>query len=245
MLIEWLLELKDNIDRHGIRWGVLFALYAVYRKERRNYLLDKRDEAMFHNQRIIMERLGVSEQWRGQVKASNYEDLLNLRRSFSSSQMDMHQGNQLRRVIRMLKALLSSFSKKLAALIIAAAVTALNNKFGFELNSDAIYGLYAVTIAYIAGQSHVDAKKAISKAANSIAAAVTESAATTDGTPIQTITAMPMSYNEMLPYLQDINKDLTDVYDALKSGRYNDQTQRALNIAMTVHEYLKSQNKGA
>lgn len=98
MLIEWLLELKDNIDRHGIRWGILFALYAVYRKERRNYLLDKRDEAIFHNQRIIMERLECSDQWRGQVKASNYEDLLNLRRSFSSSPKANQWANQLRRV---------------------------------------------------------------------------------------------------------------------------------------------------
>lgn len=148
-----------------------------------------------------------------------------------------------RRVRWMLKALLSSFSKKLAALTIAAAVTALNKKFGLDLDSEAIYGLYGVTIAYIAGQSHVDAKKLITKAANSIAAAVTESAATTDGSPIQTITAMPMSYNEMLPYLNDISDDLTKVYDALKSGRYNDQTQNALNIAMTVHEYLKHQHK--
>lgn len=223
----------------------MFALYAVYRKERRNFLLDKRDEAMFHNQRIIMERLGVSDQWRGQVRASNYEDLQSLRRSFSSSRRGIHPANQLRRVRRMIKALTSSFSKKLAALIITAAISALNTKFGLDLSSESIYGLYGVTIAYIAGQSHVDAKKLISKATNSIAAAVTESAATTDGSPITTITAMPMSYNEMLPYLQDINKDLTDVYDALKSGRYNDQTQRALNIAMTVHEYLKHQNKGA
>lgn len=145
----------------------------------------------------------------------------------------------------LISALTSSFSKKLAALIITAAISALNNKFGLELNSETIYGLYAVTIAYIAGQSHVDAKRLISNATNNLAAAVTESAATTDGSPIQTITAMPMSYNEMLPYMQGINKDLTEVYDALKSGRYNDQTQHALNIAMTVHEYLKSQNKGA
>jgi phi LC3 family holin len=66
LIIDFLIELKDSIDRHGIRWGVLFTLFAVYRKERRNYHLDRRDERhhdhfteILANQRAIMDKLGV------------------------------------------------------------------------------------------------------------------------------------------------------------------------------------------
>ena len=195
----------------------------------------------------ILERLErmTGERYDGRQGFSNLVRTRYIKNYYSYLHRGIELANRQRRVKTMLQALTSSFSKKLAALIITAAISALNTKFGLDLSSEAIYGLYAITIAYIAGQSHVDAKKIISKATNSIAAAVTESAATTDGSPIQTITAMPMSYNEMIPYLNEINKELTDVYDALKSGRFTDQTQNALNIAMTVHEYLKSQSKGA
>lgn len=195
----------------------------------------------------ILERLEqiTGERYDGRQDFSKLVRTRYIKNYYSYLRKGIELANRQRRVKTMLQALTSSFSKKLAALIITAAISSLNKKFGLDLSPEAIYGLYGVTIAYIAGQSHVDAKKLISKATNSIAAAVTESAATIDGSPIQTITAMPMSYNEMLPYLQDINKDLTDVYDTLQRGRYNDQTQHALNIAMTVHEYLKSQNKGA
>lgn len=66
MLLEILAELKDNIDKHGIRWGLVLTLYAIYRKERRNYRLDQRDifhnayfAAILANQRVIMDKLGV------------------------------------------------------------------------------------------------------------------------------------------------------------------------------------------
>lgn len=79
MLIDFLYQLKESIDRHGIRWGVVLTIIVMYRKELRNMRLDKRDEAIFNNQRIIMEKLGVVDQWNGQPKLSD-ADLLNLKR---------------------------------------------------------------------------------------------------------------------------------------------------------------------
>jgi phi LC3 family holin len=76
MLVEFLYELKDQIDRHGIRWGVIFTLFVVYRKELRNKRLDLRDDAMFINQRIIMDHLGIGDQYHGQPIVS-HKDLAN------------------------------------------------------------------------------------------------------------------------------------------------------------------------
>jgi uncharacterized membrane protein len=79
MLIEWLWEIKEGIDKHGIRVGLILTLFVMYRKELRNMRLDLRDEAMFHNQHVIMESLGLIDQWHGLVKIS-HRDLLNLKK---------------------------------------------------------------------------------------------------------------------------------------------------------------------
>jgi phi LC3 family holin len=101
MLIDFILELRDSIDKHGIRWGVALTLYALFRKERRNTRLDQRDADIFHNQLILMTALGVDKQWRGQVtpyqsqEAKSYEKLLQL------SQMGLSQVQLKRRVKKM------------------------------------------------------------------------------------------------------------------------------------------------
>jgi uncharacterized membrane protein len=101
MLIDWLLELKDSIDRHGIRMGVIITLYALFRKERRNMRLDQRDADVFHNQRVIMEKLGVADQWKGQAIPFQSEEVKSLRKLYSSSQVVIQQVNQLRRKKKM------------------------------------------------------------------------------------------------------------------------------------------------
>lgn len=84
MLIEWILELKDSIDKHGLRLGVVFTLYAIYRKEKRNNRLDRRDIDLFHNDFVIMKALGVEKEWRGQLKISSDTDLMSLKRLLQS-----------------------------------------------------------------------------------------------------------------------------------------------------------------
>lgn len=85
MWIEGLLELKDSIDKHGLRLGVVFTLYAIYRKERRNKRLDQRDVDIFHNQKIIMGKLGVEHEWRGQLEILNDTEVQSLKKLFKSS----------------------------------------------------------------------------------------------------------------------------------------------------------------
>jgi hypothetical protein len=70
MILEWLAELKNQVDKHGIRWGMALTLYAIYRKERRNYRLDQRDilhnayfAAILANQRLILKAMGREDEW--------------------------------------------------------------------------------------------------------------------------------------------------------------------------------------
>jgi hypothetical protein len=237
VLIEWLAEIKNNVNEHGIRWGLALSLYALFRKERRNFRLDKRDEAIFHNLRVIMEKLEVLDQWHGPVKISSW-DQPNYKKLFSSLRKEAQQGNQLRRKKKMLKYLSSSISKKLIAFLVAAAVTALNSKLGLNLNADSIYGIIGLAIAYIAGQSHVDAKKAISSAVNSVSSAVIEASATTDGSPLTTIISPPMTFEQLQPYITDVHNVINKIFAQVSSGKYTDSTQNAINMYMTLHDYF-------
>jgi uncharacterized membrane protein len=101
MIIDWLLELRTYIDEHGIRMGVIFTLYALFRKERRNARLDQRDADVFHNQKLIMQSIGVGDQWRGQVTPFQSEEVQSLKKLLQSLQVVLKQVHQQRRVKKM------------------------------------------------------------------------------------------------------------------------------------------------
>jgi hypothetical protein len=237
-MYDAILELIRSLFNHGISWGSLIAfLIFLNRLQRANqYKLWNSDVS--HNLKILMELWGVGDQWRGQVGISKNEEVQNLKKLYSSLQVAINQVYPQRRNRTMIKALTSSISKKLIAFLVAAAVTALNSKLGLNLNADSIYGIIGLAIAYIAGQSHVDAKKAISNAVNAVSTAVVESAATTDGSPITTVVAPPMSYEDMLPYITEVHADINKIFEQVKSGKYTDSTQQAINAYMTLHDYF-------
>lgn len=136
------------------------------------------------------------------------------------------------------KALGSSLSKKLVAFIITAVVTALNGKFNLNIDPNGIYGLYGLAIAYILGQSHVDAKKAISNAINATSQVAAASSIPTQGNSIKTIISPPMSFSDMEPYINEVHTEINNLYNQIQSGKYNDSVQQAASIYMTLHEYL-------
>jgi hypothetical protein len=134
--------------------------------------------------------------------------------------------------------------RNLTYFLVGLAVSILNSKLGLNIDANSITTLWGVILALILREAHFNMKSFISGAVNGVSAAAQQAAVTTTGTPIQTVTAPPMSYEQMVPYLQDISKEMTAVYDAIKTGKYNESTQQAINVAMTLHEYL-TKNKGA
>jgi hypothetical protein len=59
-----LYDLVYDIEHNGIRWVTVIGFYTLYNKERRNHLLNKRDAALFHNLKILMEDRGLGDQWK-------------------------------------------------------------------------------------------------------------------------------------------------------------------------------------
>jgi uncharacterized membrane protein len=131
MLIEWLYELKESIDKHGIRFGLIFALYAIYRKERRNSRLDQRDADVFHNQRVIMEKLGVDSEWRGQSSPFQSEEVKSFKKLYSLLRKEIQQEYQKRRVVKMNQSNINWISLIPA---VAGAIKLILQPFGIDIS---------------------------------------------------------------------------------------------------------------
>lgn len=58
----------------------------------------------------------------------------------------------------------SNLSKKLTVTITATLLIALNDKFSLQMSQETIYVIAGIVATYVAGQSHVDAKKETNKA---------------------------------------------------------------------------------
>ncbi|MDB5054924.1 MAG: hypothetical protein JWM44_2974, partial [Bacilli bacterium] len=111
---------------------------------------------IFHNQKVIMDKLGVGDQWRGQASPFQSEEAKSLRKLYLLSLGAIHQVNQSRRKKKM-NALKST---KFWLAIIGAIIPVLNNEFGVHLDSSTILGILGLFATAIAGIAHVDAKKA-------------------------------------------------------------------------------------
>lgn len=57
----------------------------------------------------------------------------------------------------------TNLSKKLIVSTITILLVALNDKLGLQMSQETILAIAGVAAAYVAGQSHVDAKKITSK----------------------------------------------------------------------------------
>lgn len=62
----------------------------------------------------------------------------------------------------------SNLSKKLIVTIVATLLIALNEKLSLGMSQETIYTLAGMVATYVAGQSHVDAKKEMKKDAPTI-----------------------------------------------------------------------------
>jgi hypothetical protein len=129
--------------------------------------------------------------------------------------------------------LTNSISKKLLALFIGVAVTALNSKFNLQISENDIYILFAGVIAYVLGQSHVDAKKIIASSVHAAAEVANE---------VEPVEAPLMSFQELIPYINEVGTSINLLTNDLKTGKPTEATKEAINAIMSIHAFLK---KGA
>lgn len=145
---------------------------------------------------------------------------------------------------------MKEINKKILVPVLSATALVVKYMVGYEipdaaidLTSDLIMGGITLLGIFMNPKKGTSQANAIA-AAPVMASAIQESAAAAQNVTIKQVTDRPMSFNEVLPYLEGISSDLTTVFDALKSGKYNADTQKALDTAIAIHDFLKQQ-KGA
>lgn len=234
-------DLITDIQHNGLRWLSILTLYSIYRKERRNYYLDRRDDALFQNLKTLLEDRGKGECFVGNPnsKVNLERELLERGRIMLSPAriMELFTRRKVtdklilsRRKKTMMQFLRSNISKKLLALIIGVAVTALNAKFNLQLSENDIYILFAGVIAYVLGQSHVDGRKALANTVHAVSQVVQTSTGVTADT----------TYSDLYPTIkivhEGINKILTDVQKNDASQAFKD----AASTYMAIMGIIKS-----
>jgi hypothetical protein len=224
-----LTDLITDIQHNGVRWVTVITVYAMFRKERRNHLLNKRDTANFENQYEIMKAMGVGDKWKNGPKFGlKTTDLPNLRRFFLLSHKEIIQNP--RREKTMIQFLKSNISKKLLALIIGVAVTALNSKFNLQLSENDIYILFAGVIAYVLGQSHVDAKKIIANSVIAVSDVVQASTGVTADT----------TYKDLYPTIKSVHEGINSLLSDVQKNDGSQAFKDAASTYMSIMDIIKS-----
>jgi hypothetical protein len=205
-------------------------------KKARAILVERRQLQIAFNINEIMEALKVESKWSLQEIGSTHAVQPKQKKLYLLSQKAM---KHLKRRVTRMNFLKTNISKKLIALIVGVGVTALNTKLGLNLSQEEIYALLITVIGYIAGQSHVDAKKAVASTVHAVSEVVQESIIPNEVEPVE---APLMSFQELIPYINDVGTSINTLSNDLKTGKPTEATKDAINAIMSIHAFLK---KGA
>jgi hypothetical protein len=236
-----LTDLITDIQDNGIRWVSIVTILALYRKERRNHLLNKRDAALFHNQRIIMQKLEVADQWKDGPRLGlqpmdlpNYKQLLIL---FCKETLKK-KSNYPRRKNMIANILKANLSKKLISALVSIGIATLNSKYGWNIPEELIWGILGLSATHISLQTIIDSIKA--NATTTVKTVVMQNLPDIQNAISKVIADPGTSYSQMVPYITDVHSELTGLYESLKSGRVTDATREAMNTYLTIHAYLQA-----
>lgn len=232
-----LTDLINDVQQNGIRWVSVITFLALYRKERRNHLLNRRDAAIFHNLRILMEDRGLGDQWKDGPKLGLQPmPPLSLRQLYLLlRKVTKHQKRRMSMLTNILKA---NLSKKLISALVAIGVAALNQKFGLNLSENDVTLILGLSLAHISLQTIIDSIKAWAIAKSS---AVIQQGTIDIKSGIEKAILDPnTTYQTLFPKIKDVHDGIQKIYqDAFK----NDGSQAckdALQVYTKIYDIFQS-----
>src|SRR5437879_622643 len=135
-LSEWLLDHWEEVTLNAL---LLFILRKFIFTELKRLLRFSRNDAILSNQKVIMRELGVDSEWTSHEHGLNFTALRNSKKWLPMFTRAMQKRKSILRRKKMLTNLFkSSISKKLLALLVGAAVAALNKKLGLDLSPEEV-----------------------------------------------------------------------------------------------------------
>jgi hypothetical protein len=205
-----LTDLVNDVQNNGVRWVTLVTLYSLYRKERRNTLLNRRDAANFANQKEVMIALGVGDKWKDGPKHGLLQmDLPILRRFFLLSRKEtiLRRKNLMERLK----------SRKFWLTILAALIPTINKEFNINLDLGSIIAIMTAIMSGVAALAHVDAKKVVATIAKTSPNVLID-----------------MTFKEAIPILKTIHDGVNDLLIDVKK----DDNSQAFKDALRAYSAI-------
>lgn len=166
-MIEAILELLRSLFTHGISWGALIAFIVALNKFQRANQYKHWNATISHNQKIIMERLNIGDQWigNGNTEILSKEQIKTFKKLYSSLHKVSRQAYQSKRRKKLMERLKS---RKLWIAVISAVLLVLKEGFDINVDSEVVLSFAGIVITAILGFAHVDGKKEMKKDAPTI-----------------------------------------------------------------------------
>lgn len=206
-LIYWICDHWEEVTLNSV---LLLLLRKFIMSEVHKLLFINRDEEL-HWIRIKLEGL-TGEKWSGQQPIWKRVETRYIKSYYSYLRKISKRQRRMKMLTDIFK---TSVSKKLTALILGAAVAALNKKFNLDLTPNELLGFLIIVGSYIIGQSHVDAKKVVAGIKDS---------------PL-----LKMGFNDAKPTLHEIHLGINKLLDDVKK----DDGSQAFKDAMQAYAQIK------
>lgn len=157
-MIEAILELLRSIFTNGISWGALIAFFVALNRFQRANQYKHWNAAVSHNQKVIMEKLGVGDEWigNGSTAILSRAQVRSLKKFYSSLHKVTQQAYQSKRRKKIMERLKS---RKLWIALVSAVLLVLKEGLDIQVDSEVVLGFAGIVISAILGFAHVDAKK--------------------------------------------------------------------------------------
>lgn len=237
-----LLETLHEAIQSGLTWATGLSVVLLILKWREGRIKAKQRQRMEADIRAIAEHLGVQPCVNTSIPITTRLTRLVGAGSISSwvggltAQCAKKSMNSHLRRMNMLN---NIHIRNGGAVVIGLLVTYLNQRFGWNLDANAIVTLWGLILAFISREVYLNIRKFSESLLTNVAQSAKEAAVTTSGEPIETLLPKPMTQEEATAVLKELSDLLTPIYDSVKSGRKTEATDQLLTAAVAIRDYLK------
>lgn len=161
-MIEAIFELLRSLFTHGISWAAVIGFAVALSKFQKASRYKHWNAAVSQNQKKIMERLNIGDQWigNGNTEILSREQIKTFKKLYLLLRKEIHREHQLLRRKKLMERLKS---RKLWIAVISAVLLVLKEGFDIEVDSEVVISFAGIIITAILGFAHVDGKREANK----------------------------------------------------------------------------------
>lgn len=157
-MIEAILDIIRSLFTHGISWAAVIGFAVALSKFQKASRYKHWNAAVSQNQKKIMERLNIGDQWigNGNTEILSKEQIKTFKKLYLLLRKEIHREHQLLRRKKFMERLKS---RKLWIAIVSGILLVMKEGLDIEVDSATVIAFAGIMITGIGALAHVDAKK--------------------------------------------------------------------------------------